>query len=51
MAGQKNGDVKVLLNTKEQKINAADIDYSPELNLLLVPTFFANKISAYEIVK
>lgn len=45
------GEVKKLLDTKSEKINAADIDYIPSLNLLLVPTFFANSLVAYEIVK
>lgn len=46
-----SGKVEKLLDTKAEKINAADIDYIPELNLLLVPTFFANTVAAYEIVK
>lgn len=45
------GEIKNLLDTKAEKINAADIDFIPELNLLLVPTFFANSLVAYEIVK
>lgn len=45
------GEVKNLLDTKAEKVNAADIDYIPSLNLLLVPTFFANTLVAYEIVK
>ncbi len=44
-----NGQVKKLLDTKTEKVNAADIEYIPELNLLLVPTFFANKVVAYEV--
>lgn len=44
-----NGQVKKLLDTKADKVNAADIDYVPEQNLLLVPTFFANKVVAYEV--
>lgn len=45
------GKVEKLLDTKAEKVNAADIDYIPELNLLLIPTFFANTVAAYEIVK
>jgi hypothetical protein len=45
------GEIKNLLDTKAEKINAADIDFIPEFNLLLVPTFFSNSIAAYEIVK
>lgn len=44
-----NGQVKKLLDTKADKINAADIAYIPEQNLLLIPTFFANKVVAYEV--
>lgn len=46
-----NGKVEKLLDTKDAKVNAADIAYIPKLNLLLVPTFFANTVAAYEIVK
>lgn len=38
-----------LLDTKDQKINAADIDYIEDLNMLLVPTFFGNKVVAYKL--
>lgn len=44
-----NGQVKKLLDTKADKVNAADIEYIPEQSLLLVPTFFANKVVAYEV--
>ncbi|QNF33733.1 ATP/GTP-binding protein [Adhaeribacter swui] len=45
------GQVTKLLDTKAEKVNAADIEYIPEQNLLLVPTFFANKVVAYEVKK
>lgn len=45
------GKIEKLLDTKAEKVNAADIDYIPSLNLLLVPTFFANTLVAYEIIK
>lgn len=45
------GKVEKLLDTKEQKINAADLTYIPEKNLLLIPTFFVNTITAYSIKK
>ncbi len=38
-----------LLNTVKQGINAADIDFIHESNLLLVPTFFNNRVVAYEL--
>lgn len=38
-----------LLDTRDMEINAADIDYLPENNLLLVPTFFDNRVVAYRL--
>ncbi len=38
-----------LLDTREAEINAADIDYIIEENLLLVPTFFDNRVVAYRL--
>jgi sugar lactone lactonase YvrE len=38
-----------LLDTKAQEINAADIDYAAEHQLLLVPTFNDNRIVAYTL--
>lgn len=46
---RKRRKLKVLLYTKEQQINTADIFYSPELKLLLVPTFLDNRVLAYRI--
>jgi sugar lactone lactonase YvrE len=43
------GEVTTLLDTKADKINAADIAYIPSKNMLLVPTFFANKAMGYEV--
>jgi hypothetical protein len=40
-----------LLDTREIEINAADIDYIIEKNLLLVPTFFDNRVVAYQVAK
>ncbi|MBC7923527.1 MAG: ATP-binding protein [Ferruginibacter sp.] len=47
----KTGKVEKLLDTKDQKLGAADIEYIPGKKLLLVPTFFGNKVVAYELVK
>jgi hypothetical protein len=44
-----NGQVEKLLDTKADKVNAADIAYIPSQSLLLVPTFFANKVVAYQV--
>lgn len=38
-----------LLDTKEKNIQAADIGYIKDKNLLLVPTFNNNRISAYNL--
>lgn len=38
-----------ILDTKKDNINAADIEYIKEKNLLLVPTFFDNRIMAYSL--
>ena len=42
---------KLLLDTSADKINAADIEFIQGKNLLLVPTFFDNRVMAYEFVK
>lgn len=44
-------DVIQLLDSREQGINTADIDYIIEKNMLLVPTFFDNRVVAYSIEK
>lgn len=44
----KGGQWKII-DTKEQKINAADITFVSKQSLLLVPTFFNNRLVAYKI--
>ncbi|ELR69022.1 periplasmic ATP/GTP-binding protein [Fulvivirga imtechensis AK7] len=44
-----NGKETLLLDTKDQNSNTADIGYIPEEQLVLVPTFFANKVVAYKL--
>lgn len=44
----KGGQWKII-DTKDQKINAADITFVPKQSLLLVPTFFGNRLVAYKI--
>ncbi len=39
-----------LLDTREANINAADIDFIPEHNILLVPTFFHNRVMCYRLI-
>lgn len=43
-----NGTKEQLLDTREQKINSADIEYVAKKKLLIVPTFFGNKLVAYQ---
>lgn len=40
-----------LIDSRADSINAADIEYIQEKNLLLVPTFMANTVRAYELSK
>ena len=47
----KNGKTIKLLDSTEEKINTADIDFDLKHNLLLVPTFFDNRVVAYKIVE
>lgn len=41
----------LILDTSGDQVNAADIEYIAEKNLLLVPAFFKNKVVAYELSK
>ncbi len=45
---EKDREPMVLSDTSSQKINAADLEYIPGKNLVLVPTFFKNRIVAYQ---
>ena len=40
-----------MLDTKEQKLNSADIDYDSKTKTVYVPTFFGNRVMAYEFKK
>lgn len=40
-----------LLDTKDQKISAADIEYDGKTKTLYVPNFFANTVTAYTFAK
>jgi hypothetical protein len=41
----------LVLNTADMEIQAADIEYSADENLIFVPTFFHNTVSVYKIIK
>ncbi len=45
------GEVKKLLDTRDQKLSAADIEYDPKSKTLFIPTFFANGVMAYTFSK
>jgi len=38
---------EVILDTTAEKINAADLEYIPEKRLIIIPTFFDNRVMAY----
>ena len=42
---------KTLLDTTADKVNAADLGFIPGSNLILVPTFFDNRVVAYKLSK
>jgi len=46
-----DGKSRKIIDTKSQKISAADIGYIPQKRLLLVPTFSDNSLFGYEIVR
>lgn len=41
--------IVTLLDTRAQKINSADLEYIPQKRLLLIPTFFDNRVTAYRL--
>jgi len=45
----KNGKEHLLLDTKADSSNTADIDYIPAEKLVLVPTFLKNRVVAYKL--
>lgn len=45
----KEGKLEVLLDSREQKINTADIGYNTEERIIYVPTFFKKSVVAYKL--
>lgn len=45
------GEVKKLLDTRDKKQSAADIEYDPKTKTLFVPTFNSNTVMAYSFSK
>ncbi len=38
-------------NSEDEKINSADLEFIIEKNLLIIPTFFDNRLVAYKLIK
>jgi len=45
----KDGKLEIMLDTREQKRNTADIGYNPGENIVYVPTFFKKSVVAYKL--
>jgi outer membrane protein assembly factor BamB len=45
----KNSTPELLLNTSDQKVNAADFGVIVSKNMILIPTFFDNKVVCYTL--
>ena len=41
------GEVTEILDTQEAKLNAADIEVITDKDMLIIPTFFGNRLVAY----
>lgn len=46
-----SGKSHKMLDTKEQKLNSADIDFDAKTNTVFIPTFFGNSVMAYTFSK
>ncbi|MHB1177301.1 MAG: SMP-30/gluconolactonase/LRE family protein [Daejeonella sp.] len=44
-----DGSKEILLDTRAQKKNTADIGFDPDSKTVYVPTFFKNTVAAYEV--
>jgi len=49
VASTENAEPVKILDTQEEKLNTADIGSIPGKNVLLIPTFFGNTVTAYQI--
>lgn len=45
----KEGKLKLLLDTREEQKNTADIGWNPRENIVYIPTFSANSVAAYTL--
>lgn len=48
---ERDGIADLLLDTAPQKINSADLEFVKEQQLLIIPTFFDNRLIAYRLEK
>ncbi len=46
----KDRKVDILIDSTAEKVNAADLGYIPGSKLVLVPTFFDNRVVAYKLI-
>lgn len=47
--GRPDGTFELLLNTKDEGKNTADIDFDPEKRILYIPTFWKKSVAAYQL--
>ena len=48
---KKDGSKILLRDSREDKINTADIGFNPKTNILYVPTFLKNSVVAYQVTE
>jgi len=44
-----DGKIELMIDSREKKINTADIGYNPDARIVYVPTFFKNTVAAYKL--
>ena len=44
-----DGEIRLLLDTRDAKLNTADIGWNPSTQTLYVPTFLGNSVQAYQL--
>jgi sugar lactone lactonase YvrE len=44
-----DGEIRLLLDTRDAKLNTADIGWNPSTQTLYVPTFLGNSVQAYRL--
>ena len=47
----RSGEARRILDTTMPEINCANFEYARELGLIIVPTYFNNRITAYDLVE